>query len=199
MKRFFATVFHLTASLLIAAAHSHAAEPTPGIIASVADYQLRAADVIQVKIFQEDDLTREVSISQEMSISLPLIGSVDVRNRTVRQVEELVRQLYDKDFLVNPQVTVVVMKYAERTVSVTGSVNNPGPVEFPVERGLSLLEAIARAGGHSRLANLSQVRITRQGKNGQPETITIDATKTEAASLFQLQIGDAVFVRERIL
>jgi len=52
---------------------------------STADYMLRPADILQIKVFQEEDLTREVSVSREYAISLPLVGTVDLKNKSVRQ------------------------------------------------------------------------------------------------------------------
>ena len=165
------------------------------------DYVLRPADILQVKIYKEEDLTREVSVSQEYTVSLPLIGNVSVKNRSVRQVEEMVRQLYDRDFLVNPQVTLIVLKYAERAVNVIGSVNSPQAVPFPPERGLTLLEAVARAGGFSRLADRSKVKIIRTDEKGVSTTFTINADKlmeSRSANLWALQVDDVIQVEERI-
>lgn len=161
---------------------------------------LRPADILQVKVFQEEDLTREVSVSQEYTVSLPLIGTVDLRKRSVRQAEELIRQLYDRDYLVNPQVTVIVLKYAERAVNVIGMVNSPQAVPFPPERGLTLLEAIARAGGFNRLADRANVRITRTDDKGVSATFTVNADKlldAKSANLWTLQVDDVVFVPEK--
>lgn len=97
------------------------------------DYVLQPSDLIRVMIFQEPDLQREVRITQEYTITLPLIGTIDVRNKTVRQVEELIRDLYDKDYLVNPQINLTVLEYTQRTVQVVGAVNQPGAVVFPPE------------------------------------------------------------------
>ena len=64
------------------------------------------------------DLLREVRITQECTITLPLIGTIDLRDRTVRQAEEIIRSLYDRDYLVNPQVNLTVLEYTQRTVQV---------------------------------------------------------------------------------
>ncbi len=164
------------------------------------DYLLRPSDILQVKVFQEEDLTREVSVSQEYTVSLPLVGTVDLRKRTVRQAEELIRQLYDRDFLVNPQVTVIVLRYAERSVNVIGMVNQPQAVPFPAERGLTLLEAVARAGGFNRLANRSAVKITRTDAEGVSTTFTVNAEKllsAKSSDLWSLQVDDVVYVPEK--
>ncbi len=163
---------------------------------------LRPADILQIKVFKEEDLTRETSVSREYAISLPLIGTVDVRNRSVRQAEELIRQLYDRDYLVNPQVTVIVLKYAERAVNVFGMVNTPQAVPFPVERGLTLLEAIARAGGFNRYADRKKVTITRTDEKGVSTTFTVNVEKlleSQSANQWTLQADDVVYVPERII
>ncbi|NDC74518.1 polysaccharide export protein [bacterium] len=173
----------------------------PSAPAAPVDYVLRPADILQVKIYKEEDLTREVSVSQEYTVSLPLIGNVSVKNRSVRQIEEMIRQLYERDFLVNPQVTLIVLKYAERAVNVIGSVNAPQAVPFPPERGLTLLEAVARAGGFSRLADRSKVKIIRTDEKGVSTTFTINADKlmeSRSVNLWALQVDDVIQVEERI-
>lgn len=165
------------------------------------DYVLMASDLLQVRIFQEEDLGREVSVSQNQTITLPLIGSIDVKGRTVRETEALIQKLYDKDFLVNPQVNLTVIRYAERTANILGSVNAPGPVVFPQEKGLSLLEAISRAGGFNRYANRSKITLTRTKLDGSKETYVIDVDKLidgSANNAWTLQVNDVIFVPERI-
>lgn len=169
---------------------------------TAADYILRPSDILQVQIFQEPDITREVSVSLDHKISLPLIGTIDVRGRSARAIEEIVRDLYNRDFYVNPQVSLIVLKYAERTVNVIGAVNAPQAVLFPSEKGLTLLDAIARAGGFNRLAKRTAVSIMRTDTEGVSSTITVDATKlisSQSANLYQLEAGDVIFVPEGFL
>jgi Periplasmic protein involved in polysaccharide export len=193
--------FALGLSPVLVSAQGSASDATTSVPATTtADYMLRPADILQVKVFQEEDLTREVSVSREYAISLPLIGTIDLRNRSVRQAEELIRQLYDRDYLVNPQVTVIVLKYAERAVNVIGMVNAPQAVSFPPERGLTLLEAIARAGGFNRLADRTKVSITRMDDKGVSTTFTVNAEKlldSKSANHWPLQVDDVVFVPEK--
>jgi len=169
---------------------------------SSADYQLNPSDLLQVQVFQEEDLTREVRISQEFTITLPLIGRVDLKDKTLRQAEEMVRVLYDRDFLVNPQVTIVVKEYSKRTVDVQGQVGEPGAIEFPQEKGLNLIQAITRAGGFTRLADKKRVMLTRRLPDGSTQTTTINVTELiEGSSKMEwpLQKDDSIFVPERIL
>lgn len=167
-----------------------------------ADYVLQASDLLRVQVFQEDGLMREVRISQEYTITLPLIGTVDLRGKTLRQVEEVIRDLYDRDYLVNPQVNVIVLEYAKRTVNVLGSVNTPGAVLFPQEETLTLLDAISRAGGFNRLADRKRIKLSRTTADGKTETNIINADELIQSGNTQswmLIRDDVIFVPERVL
>jgi len=175
---------------------------------SSTDYVLLPQDMLRVLVFQEEDINRqgEVRISQEHTISLPLIGTISLKGKTVRQAEEMIRELYNRDYLVNPGVTVTVTKYAERSVNVLGAVNNAGRIFFPPERGLTIVDAISLAGGFSRLANLEKVKLTRKNVEGEPVTRVINVEEMmkgagrDAASLsLRLEEDDTIFVPERIL
>jgi len=179
-----------------------AEEQRPIPAAAAADYILQPSDLLNVQVFQEENLKRDVRVSQECSITLPLIGKVDLKGKSLRQAEDLIRDLYNRDYLVNPQVNVVVIEYAKRTVNVIGQVNQPGAVLFPQEQGLTLLDAISRAGGFSRLANRSQVKLTRTNADGKTETYIINADdliKGNSSNSWPLLVNDIVFVPERIL
>jgi polysaccharide export outer membrane protein len=143
-----------------------------------------------------------VQVSPETSISLPLVQTISLKGKTARQAEKIIKDAYDKDFLVNPQVSVNVVKYAERSVNVIGQVGKPDRVPFPQEKGLTILEAIALAGGQTRLADLKKVKLTRKHENGDTvvEEIDVDALmKRGGKDAVQLQKDDVIFVPERIL
>ncbi|PTX91624.1 polysaccharide biosynthesis/export family protein [Opitutus sp. ER46] len=169
------------------------------------DYILQPQDVVKVQVFQEDDINKQgdgISISQKHTISLPLIGEISLRGKTVREAEEIIRELYDKDYIVNPQVSVTVLKYAERTVNVIGSVTNQGRIQFPQERGLSIVDAISLAGGQTRLADLKRVKLSRKNDRGDTEVMIVDVDammKTGGTDQVVLEPDDVIFVPERIL
>jgi len=181
---------------------SGAEAPAAAPVAEATDYVMQPSDLIRVLIFQQPDLLREVRITQEYTITLPLIGTIDLRGRTVRQAEEIIRSLYDKDYLVNPQVNLTVLEYTQRTVQVVGAVNQPGAVVFPPEQKMGLIEAIARAGGQSRIADLKRVRLTRTNAEGKAEnqiTNVDDMMKGNSNEQYLLLKGDVIFVPERLL
>jgi polysaccharide export outer membrane protein len=197
-------MFRLLLLLLVSLAvvPIQAQDTAPAAAQPTGDYLLQPQDLLRIQVFQEPDLLREVRISQEGTITLPLIEQVDLRNKTLRQAEQLVRDLYDRDFLVNPQITLVVVEYAKRTVNVLGNVNLPGAIPFPQEGRLNLIDAITRAGGFNRLADRKRVRLTRT-TDGKTETFEINAdqlmNKGASAEKWMLQVGDTVYVSERVL
>jgi polysaccharide export outer membrane protein len=167
-----------------------------------ADYLLQPYDLIEIVVFQEPDLAREVRLSQDSTINLPLIGTVDLSGKTVRAAQDAIRRLYDKDYLVNPQINVTVKEYAKQTVNVLGSVNTPGAISIPPEQPLKLLDAITRAGGFTRLADRKRIKLSRLNADGKTSTSIINADdiiQSNTADTWILFKGDVIFVPERIL
>ncbi|GAB5560733.1 MAG: hypothetical protein SynsKO_23800 [Synoicihabitans sp.] len=147
-------------------------------------------------------MDREVRMSREAMVFLPLIGRVSLEGHTIRSAEEKLQLLYDRDYLVNPQINITVLEYARRTVNVLGSVASPGEIEFPREEGLTLLDAISRAGGFTRLGDRRRVRLTRKLPDGTVENFLINADdmiEGDSTEQWPLQTGDLIFVQERII
>jgi polysaccharide export outer membrane protein len=176
-------------------------EAESGKTPDAGDYVLQSGDVLRFVVFQEPDLEREIRISQEGTVALPLIETITLKDKTVRQAEEIIRQAYDKDFLVNPQVTITVKEYSKRTVSISGSVAKQGSISFPPEKKMTLIEAISDA-GPNRLAYLKEVKLTRTLPDGTKKTYTInvdDLIKGNVKDDWPLQKDDVIFVPERLL
>ncbi len=157
---------------------------------------LHCDDLIRITVFQEDDLTTETRITKAGSITFPLIGAVQVAGKTIAQTQEEIRSLLDKDYIVNPQVTVAVIEYSKLWVTVLGQVQKPGNVEVPNGGGLDLLGAIALAGGYTPDADMEHVAI-RRIVNGAEQVMNINATemaRNSTSKPFMVQPGDAVTV-----
>jgi polysaccharide export outer membrane protein len=166
------------------------------------NYVLQPSDVIRVQIFQEPELLREERLSQESAISLPMIGMINLKGKTLAVAREFVRFLYDRDYLVNPQVSIFILDYAKRTVNILGAVNAPGVILFPQETGLTLLDAIARAGGFNRFADKKRLKLTRVMSDGKTENFTINAEdilQGTAKENWVLIKDDVISVPERVL
>jgi polysaccharide export outer membrane protein len=167
-----------------------------------AEYVLQPMDVVKVEVFQEPDMLREVRIAQDGSVTLPLINKVDLKGKTVEQAQDSIRQLYDKDYLVNPQINLTVVEYAKRDVKVLGQVGKPGAVDIPTDRPLKLLDAIALAEGFTRLSDRKKVTLTRTNADGTTTTTEINAESIlqsrNSADQWVLQHGDVINVPERL-
>ena len=112
-------------------------------------YVIRAMDALQFRIVGELETATEVRVSGDGIVSLPYIGSVRLAGLTVEQARKHLFELYDADWYVNPQIDLIVVAYAERRVRVLGKVARQGFVIFPPEEEMTLMGAIAGAGGWS--------------------------------------------------
>ena len=163
-------------------------------------YVIRDNDLIRLTVFQEDDMTTETRVSKSGYIILPLLGPVEVAGKSVSEATNEIRTRLDKDYIINPQVTLAVMEYAEQWVTVLGEVQKPGQVQIPPEGGLDLLGAIALAGGYTRVADPSDV-IVRRVINGHDVVARVDAkrlARDTKVQEFLVQPGDRISVGESL-
>ncbi|MCH8475177.1 MAG: polysaccharide biosynthesis/export family protein [Opitutales bacterium] len=171
-----------------------------GRLAEPDSYLLNPGDLIQIIVFQEPDLTREVRISQNGGVQLPLIGNVQLADNTVQEATDKVFDLYDGDFLINPQINITVLEYSQRRVNVMGEVNSPGTITFPPEESMTIIDAISRAGGPNSLGNLRRVSLMRKTEGGEVENYTINVDEIMSGNsdvLWVLQKDDTIVVPRR--
>ena len=194
-------LFTAAAMALIPAVNPALAEGPPPTD-ELADYKLQPGDVVKMQVFQVPDLDREVQVSVKGEILLPLIGRLVVKDRSVRAVEQTVRALYDRDYLVNPQINMMVIKYSSRTVNVMGAVNSPQAIEFPPDQSADAPR------GHFPVRGLQPARQPEvgeahaDGSDGRTETFTINADELISGKKndrWELLSGDVIFVPESIL
>ncbi|MDP0496930.1 MAG: polysaccharide biosynthesis/export family protein [Verrucomicrobiota bacterium JB024] len=176
--------------------------PTSSVGVVAGNYILKPMDVIQVDVFQEPELQVQTRLSADGTVSLPLIGDLNIGGMTVDDAQKLVTRSYKGDYLINPHVTILVLQYTERYIYVHGMVGRPGPVPIPPERELTLSEAINNAGGLTRLARRGNIKIRRVNPEGKTEVITVDfddILESPEVSDIKLKDGDHVIVGERII
>ncbi len=173
----------------------------PHDVAAVsANYRLSPGDLLYVKVFQQDDLCSSIRINEDGTIPFPLIGSVKVGGLTVAQATKAIYLPLDAHFLVNPQISVTVLSFTDRHVTVLGQVERAGDYNLKEQGAIDLLEAIGLAGGFTRLANTSDV-IVRRVLNGHATITRVNAKKLaddSGTSSFQILPGDTITVQERI-
>ena len=166
------------------------------------NYILKPSDVIQVSIFLEPDLEKSVRIEADGTVTLPLIKKVKVADLTVSDAQELITQLYNRDYLVDPQISVLVVSFSPKLVRILGSVNRPGVVEMPPDREMTLTEAIASANGVSRLGNPKSITIKRVDDAGKTQQFEVNFNRilmNAKAKDMILKEGDTIWVPERII
>jgi len=124
------------------------------------DYRVQHGDVIDISVYREQDLARSFRVSGNGTISFPMIGTVNILDKTLPEIEELLAKKLSK-YLVNPQITAHIETYSTRQVFVLGEVKNPGAITLPSERVMTVLEAITLAGGFTDIASPDKTRILR--------------------------------------
>ena len=175
-------------------------DPEPLPSATQKTNVLKPNDVILVKVYQEDDLETKTAIDRDGMITLPLLGAVQVGNKTPDQATAIIRELYAKDYLVNPRVSLTLLEHAKLRFTVMGQVQRPGTYEFPDEQSLNLLQGIAMAGGYTRMGAPSKVSVQRM-QDGQPVIFPLNAdqmSKDKKAKPFEIKPDDIITVGERI-
>jgi polysaccharide export outer membrane protein len=155
------------------------------------NYIISSNAVLGVTVYGEPDLSVTVRVSQDGSITYPLLGNIKVAGLTVRQAEQIIADLLGKDYLVNPQVSIFVKEYAR--VSILGQVRNPGSYE--VKDNLALTQAIAIAGGFTESADVNKVKIIRT-ENNRKETLSINVAKIieKSAPDTEIKANDVIMV-----
>src|SRR5256886_4085943 len=150
----------------------------PGVSAP-SGYILSANDQVAVEVFGEEDLRTNGRLNGEGNLSVPLLGSIHLAGLTLTQAASRLTDLYARDYLVNPRVNVMLVGYAKRRFTMLGQINRPGSYEMPdgSPEGIDLLEAVAMAGGYTRIAAPERISIRRHSNAGKDEIIRVDAKR----------------------
>jgi polysaccharide biosynthesis/export protein len=161
-----ATAFVAAAlALAIAAAVPLAAQGTG------AEYKIGPKDLLEISVIGVPEINKiVVRVSEQSRITLPLLGEVEVGNLTKFEVEKKLAALAGEKIVVNPQVTVHILEYISRRVSVIGAVEKPGPFELIGRQ--TVLAALSQAGGLTRDSG-EEIIVLRQLPGGESTAIRI--------------------------
>lgn len=157
-----------------------------GAQAQLSDYVLGSGDQLRVTIFGQEDLSGEFSVSSTGVISMPLIGDVKSGGLTIKQLEEAIENSLRPDYLKNPRVSVEVINF--RPFFIIGEVNNPG--SYPFRPGMTVVNAVAMAGGYTYRARKNRFEIRRAQSKQR-------ADKEDANEMTAVWPGDVIRVLER--
>jgi polysaccharide export outer membrane protein len=149
------------------------------------EYRLGSGDRVRVTVFGHEDLSGELEVDGAGQLSLPLVQQVRAAGLTVNELEEAIRDALKPDYLKNPRVSVEVLNY--RPFYILGEVKNPG--SYPYVNGMTVINAVALAGGYTYRARQNKVTITR----------ATDAERTDESADHDTVVlpGDVIMVPER--
>ena len=143
---------------------------TPPSASSAESYVLGPNDRIRLKVYGEPDITGEYEISNSGQVSIPLAGHIRAAGTTTRQLEKSIASALAKGIVRDPRVNVEIAQY--RPYYILGEVKKSG--EYPYRHGLTVMDAVASAGGFTYRANENKVFLRRAGA-GAEEIYPLDA------------------------
>lgn len=151
-------------------------------------------DILSISVANEPEFLKpEMRVDEDGTISLPYLGSLKVAGMTRSEAEQDIRERLDRDWIINPQVTVDFKSYDTAYVTVTGAVLRPGQVPIPPDHRMDMMEAIGAAGDLVREADKSDIQLRRKNQ------ITHHKYKELFQSPVYLETGDVIFVGKTIL
>jgi len=156
------------------------------------DYKLGAGDKLRIEVYKDAQLSQSVQIRPDGKITLPLVGDLEATDHTPIELRDTITKSL-KEYMTNPVVTVIVVEATAATAYVMGEVNHPGAVNL--QAPLTILQALALAGGLKDFADAKNIKILRKTATG-VQTIAFnykDAVKSTRAPLY-LRPGDTVVV-----
>ena len=157
-------------------------------------YQVGPEDVLDITVWKEDGLKKEVLVRPDGGISFPLIGEVQAVGKTTGELQQEITQRLSK-YIPRPSVNVALLKTASYKVYVMGRVNKPG--EFTLGRRIDVLQALSMAGGLTPFAATSDIRVIRK-TNGKDVSFRFDYNAAQKGQdlgkNIELKSGDTVVV-----
>ncbi len=162
-------------------AHSKASLPSDGSLRvgkwtpeevepSSHEHVLQAGDEVDIQVYREPELSGTFQLKPSGQIRHPLVGSVGLEGKTVKEAEIYFTQCLAKDYLVHPRVIIKMVSTQSSQIVLLGEVAKPGVYPLPFGGGMTLLQAIAGAGGFTELASPDRVRIVRKDEDGKQTT-----------------------------
>jgi protein involved in polysaccharide export with SLBB domain len=158
---------------------------------------LGAGDLLEVRVYQEPDLSGPFRVSPEGTIDYPLCGRLVVKDLSSSAAADSIRGCLANGFIKRPQVTVLIREYTSKKIFIFGEVAKPGT--FPYEENMNIIQAVTMAGGFTRSAQKNNIAVTRvlQGVEKKIRVPVADIGEGREKN-FDVQPGDIIFVPESI-
>jgi len=140
-------------------------------------YTIGPGDVLEISVWQHPELDRIVTVRPDGRMSFSLIGDVNANGLTPTKLDEVITKRLS-EYVQKPEVTVVVTSIKSNQILILGQVTRPGA--YPMEESLTVLEAVAIAGGYTESAALKKVTVIRQSRAETPKVIKVNLKKVIA-------------------
>jgi polysaccharide export outer membrane protein len=160
----------------------------------IANYLIQPGDLLEISVWREDYLERDVSVQPDGRVSFPLVGVINAAGSTVEQVQIRVAERLAQ-FIPDPVVTVSIKEIRGNRIYILGQVQNPG--QFIMNPMIDVMQALALAGGTTPFAELNEIKILRRSGNKQTLIEFRYADIARGRNLQQniiLQSGDVIIV-----
>ncbi|HEY2149168.1 MAG TPA: polysaccharide biosynthesis/export family protein [Vicinamibacterales bacterium] len=170
-----------------------AADAPPAATATPEEYRMSPGDKLRIEVYKDPQLSQSVQVRPDGKVTLPLIGDIMANGRTPLELRDGIGAAL-KEYITNPTVTVIVVEAATATAYVMGEVNHPGAVSLATP--LTVMQALAMAGGLKDFADAKNIRIIRKGAYSDqiiPFNYREAIKSTTHASIY-LRAGDTIVV-----
>ena len=127
-------------------------------------YKIGPSDLLDIQVWNEPDVSKQVRVLIDGTIVLPLVGQINAAGLTPSQLSQSLRKKLS-EYIAEPEVTVMVLEGKYNRYFIVGQIQNPG--EYYIDYPISILQAIARAGGFQEWAKKSKIFVIRQTKSGE--------------------------------
>jgi polysaccharide export outer membrane protein len=174
---------------------------TPALAQQPGAYALQPGDKLEISVWQDQTLNRQIVIAPDGMISFPLVGHIRAAGLTVQGLEKTLSKRLSKNYQAPPQVTVMLSEVTAGGASqvfVTGQVNQPGT--YPLTAGMTVMQALALSGGLGKFAAKGRIQVHRR-VSGSEQVFVFDYSDFESGrnltGNIPLQPGDVIVVPER--
>ncbi len=158
-------------------------------------YKVGPADVLEIRVHDEEDLSGEFIVLDTGNIDMPPVGNIEVQGLTVYEISELLEKLLKDGYLNDPHVSTQVFSFASQPVEVMGAVKEPGVYYLMGET--TLVEMLAKAGGVVSEKSIKEIHVTRIGSaDGEPIIVNLTQLMAYGQGNMVLQAGDVINVPE---
>jgi polysaccharide export outer membrane protein len=189
----------LAASLATGGCFRRSRDPAPvdAVAVQVGASTLGPGDVIEVRVYREQEISGVYQVGSEGDVVFPLCQSVMVSGLTANAAADKFRECLAAGFMRDPQVAVLVREYNSKKVFVFGEVQKPGT--FTYQDGMSIVQAVTLAGGFTRTASQNSTSVTRRVRGQEVKVkVNVQDIALGKASNFTLEPGDIVYVPESL-